>query len=428
MAAEDLAAAVQKEAVRRRNTDRRLMADYDASMTEGERLRHAGDHAAALPRFEAAAAIAVKDSYEEARARYYVGLTRQERLDNQGAAAALEEALRLYQKLPGEEPKTIAIVGATYGISLLRVFRFAEAIQVFELVKTIRAGMPENGAYAGLLHNLAIAHSRGGNPALGVDYATRAVALHTKLDGMGDPSTIESKLVEAFARIEMGELDATAALIRDAARVIRNGAGELHEFYGDALLVEARRVARKGDGVAADALTRRASYIYAQCKALAMDHRNHDLAEIRRLWKTGTKARDENDVALWRMSLQHTLRRYQLETLDFAGSGDRPKEWLFLVPAHWPLSQAGYAARLAFAACNALLSSRQPDDANFLDATAATATVVTAASLDPAAMFAARSWESTIAYSLLDGDRADPLSPAQLTSALTALPPRAQGA
>jgi tetratricopeptide (TPR) repeat protein len=395
------------------------MTDYDEEMAEGERQRKAANHLGALPHFEAAAAVAAEGSYEKARATYYVGLTRQERNDGKGAAAALEEAFKLYQEQPDEDPKTIAIVAVTYGISLLRVFRFADAIAVFELAKTIRAGLPENAAFAGLLHNLAIAWSRGGDPARGVEYAVRAVELHAKLDGASDPATIESKLVEAFARIENGELDTVAALIRDAARVILDGAGELHELFADALLVEARRVARKGDGGAADALTRRASLIYKQCKAEAMEHRDHDISEVRRSWKTGTAARDAADVALWRMSIQHTLRRYQLKTLDFAGSGDRPKEWLFFVPAHWPLSQATYAARLTFAACGELLSAQQPNDPSFLDATSATATPV--ATFDLAALSAARTWEPAVVYTLLAGDSARPVLPEQLPALLAAL-------
>jgi hypothetical protein len=246
------------------------------------------------------------------------------------------------------------------------------------------------------------------------------VALHTRLDGENDPATIESKLVEAFARIEVGELDAAAGVIREAARVILNGAGELHEFFADALLVEARRVARKGDGGAADALTRRASLIYEHCKTEAMEHRDHDIAEVRRLWRAGTKARDAKDVALWHMSIQHTLRRYQLKTLDFSESGDRPKEWLFFVPAHWPLSQATYAARLTFAACNEFLNAQQPNDPNFLDATSATAMPVTAAqaaTLD----LPARTWEPAVVYTMIDGDSARPVLPSELPAMLAAL-------
>lgn len=392
------------------------MSDYDAEMKEGEWQRKAGNHLGALPHFEAASAVAADGSYEKARATYYVGLTRQERNDNKGAAAALEEAFKLYQR---EDPKTISIVAVTYGISLLRVFRFAEALQLFELAQTLRAGQPEN---AGLLHNLAIAWSRGGDPARGVEYAVRAVALHTKLDGENDPQTIESKLVEAFARIERGELDTVAAMIRDAARVVLDGAGELHEFFADALLVEARRVARKGDGGAADALTRRASFIYEQCKPEAMEHRGRDIAYVRSLWKTGTKARDAADVALWRMSIQHTLRRYQPKTLDFAGSGDRPKEWLFFVPAHWSLSQAAYAARLTFAACSEFLSAQQPNDPSFLDATAATAAPITAA--QAATFNAARTWEPAVVYTLIDGNNARPVLTSELATMLAALPQR----
>jgi len=154
-----------------------------------------------------------------------------------------------------------------------------------------------------------------------------------------------------------------------------------------------------------------------------LEQRQKDALDLGRIWRTGSKARDAGDIALWRVTLQHTLRRYQVATLDFAPSGDRPKEWFFFVPAGWPLTHVGYACRLVFAAGNLMLNAREPSDPNFLDATQATATVPDAAELantDFAALFGRRVWEPTIAYGVVSGDLGVPLSPDAFARALAA--------
>src|SRR6185295_12681523 len=121
------------------------------------------------------------------------------------------------------------------------------------------------------------------------------------------------------ALVETGDLAAAAPLIRRGALVVLSGAGEAHPFFADALLVEARRVAKTGDGGAAEALARRAMFILsrADLQPAAVEQRKRDAEALGPIWRTGSKARDAGDVALWRVSMEHTLRRYQGATLDF---------------------------------------------------------------------------------------------------------------
>jgi tetratricopeptide (TPR) repeat protein len=401
------------------------MADYYALMDEGRRLRAQSSFAEAQAKFDAAAAAAAPGSADFALGRYHSGLTRQDRDDDAGAVGPMEEALRIYETRPGEAPAK-AVMGAALGLSLLREFRWAEAARAMEASNGLYGDSPENAAsLAAGLHNLAIATTRGGDPRRGLEIARQAVALHEAIDGAAHPNTVESRLVEAFALIETGELEAAGSLIRRAARAILAGAGESSAWFADALLTEARRVARQGDGIAAEALARRAMFILKQEGAGPSQRklRERDAAALGPLWRTGSKARDAGDVALWRVSMQHTLRSYRAATLDFVPAGSLPKEWYFFVPAGWAPSEAPYAARLAFAEANRFLNSREPADAGFLDATQATASLPDAHELENtkfAERLGARVWESSMAYSLVRGDLCVPLSPVEFARALAA--------
>jgi tetratricopeptide (TPR) repeat protein len=403
-----------------------LMLPYDAFMEEGKSLRSQGRFAEALGRFNAAEGAVPQWTKPWGLARYYGGLTQQDLMNSAQAVALLENAARVFNNRP-EDVEWAARVGEALGLSLLRECRWAEAARVIEESNRRFGDSPEHaGSIAADLHNLAIAWTRSGDAARGLEVARKAVALHEKVDGPYHPNTVETQLIAAYALIETGDLEKAGAEIRRAAKVILGQAGEAHGYFADALLTEARRVARLGDGCAAEALARRAMFILATAdiSAAVLKQRQRDAADLERLWRTGHPARNTRDVALWRMSIQHTLRRYQVDTLDFSPSGDRPKEWFFFVPGNWPRSQAHYAARLVFAEANRGLNQREPSDPHFLDATQATATVPDLRELGElrfADLFQRRVWEPSVAFSLVKGQWGVPLTPAGFARALAAL-------
>ncbi len=395
------------------------MGDYDRLMADGNTLRQAGRFDEALLHFERASAAAPKSTLPYAEAIYFKGVTFQNREDDAGALPFLEEAFHLLETLNAAAPK-LALAGAALGLSLLRLHRWTETAAVLE--KTIPRYSPEERSdLACSWHNLAIAATRSGDPKRGLNAAVQAVALHASLEGLGDPITVDSRLVEAYARVETGDLD--GALIRRIGTVILNGAGEAHSYFGNALMVEARRVARLGDGPAAEALARRALYILkgGDTHPMLLDLQRRAAIELQSLWRTGKPARDSKEIVLCRLRLQHTLRRFQAETLDFAPSGDRPKEWLVFVPATWPLT--AQIAHLIFADLSRHLAAREPADPHFLDATSAAVTIVSDADLREmklAELYQAKTWEPTVAFSVLRGNVSDELSPQDLARALSA--------
>jgi len=401
------------------------MLPYEGFMEEGKAFRSQRRYAEAQARFYSAACDVPPWTKPWALARFFAGWTWQDQLNYEKSLEPLAEAFRTLDNMP-EEREWAALVGGVLGLSFLTLHRYADAVRVLE--RTDRHYQDLGGkddAHATCLHNLALALTRSGDAAGGVETAKRALTLRERVSGPFHPMTVDTRLIAAYAWIESGDLETAALEIRKAAQPILRNAGERHSYFGDALLTEARRVAREGDGYAAEALARRALFILGQAgiETSVLEQRQKDAGDLGRLWRTGSKAGDADDVVLWRVTLQHTLRRYQVDTLDFAPSGDRPKEWFFFVPAGWPRTQVGYACRLVFAAANVMLNAREPSDPNFLDATQATAAIPDAAALattDFAALFGRRVWEPTIAYSLVHGDRGVPLSPGDFARALAA--------
>lgn len=402
------------------------MLPYDGFMEEGKAFRSQHRYAEAQARFYSAAAEVPPWTKPWALARFFTGWTWQDQQNPAKSLEPLAESFRTLDNMP-EEQEWAALVGSVLGLSYLLLYRYDDAVQVLD--KTDRRYQDLKGkddAHATSLHNLAMALTRGGNAVRGLETAKRALSLRERVSGIYHPTTVDTRLIAAYAWIESGDLETAALEIRKAAQPILLNAGEQHSYFGDALLIEARRVARLGDGCAAEALARRALFILQQAgvEPSVLEQRRKDALDLGRIWRTGSKARDAGDVALWRVTLQHTLRRYQVATLDFAPSGDRPKEWFFFVPAGWPLTQVGYACRLVFATANLMLNAREPSDPNFLDATQATATVPEASELakvEFAALFGRRVWEPTIAYSVVRGDLGVPVSPDDFARALAAL-------
>ena len=395
----------------------------------GSVLRSAGMLPEAEQQYEALSTAARAELGPDATAyllaRYFLGLTRQDRDDEAGAVAPLEEAVLGFEKRPNADQE-VGLMGTALGLSLMRLHRFPEAVKYLDRARQRLAKLPaQANSLAAALHNLAMSQVRGGDAKAGLETAKQAVALREKINGASHPLTVETQFVEALARIDTGDSAGASALIRKGALMVLSGPGEAHPFFADALLLEARRTARAGDGTAAEALARRALFIIEKSgiTPAAAEQRKLDAREIGALWRTGKAAKGPDDVALWKVSIQHTLRRYQFETLDFAGSGDRPKVWFFFVPASWPLTSVTYATQLVFGGCNAFLNSREPADASFLDATSAQATVPTERELLDTKlddMFRSRVWEPSIGYSLVGGASSTPLSPADFALALAA--------
>ena len=224
-------------------------------------------------------------------------------------------------------------------------------------------------------------------------------------------------------------LEEAAPIIREAATAILAGAGEAHQFFSRALLVEARRVAITGDGGAAEALARRAVFVLRQrdAPAAVVAEAERDSAAIPSLWRGIAAASGPEEVRLWRIEIQHTLRRYQVASLDFIGSGGQPLLWYFFAPAWADLRNPAEAmrwAQLVFADASAALTAREPADANFLDATSAVGTEPSPADLaatDFIALFRKRVWEESCAFSLVEGKRSLPLAPTPFARALVRL-------
>lgn len=392
------------------------MTAYDDAMQAGGNLRQAGRFDEAKAQFENAIAAAAPGSLDLALASYFLGLVAQDRDDNAGSLAPLAAALTIYDR-QADGARSAGLAGSALGLSLLRLRRFGEAAQALErAVAQLSIRESESPqTLASSKHNLAMAYTRGGDPQRGLAAAKNALAAREQLDGPYHPLTIETKLVSAYAQIECGDLAGAGTAIRAAAKVILAGPGEGHAFFADALLTEARRVAREGDGAAAEALARRALYLLKQSGAdrASLTQHETDAAALAPLWRTAPKAQSVSDLALWQVRMDVTLRCYQADTLDFAPAPPREKVWFFFVPARWPAHWALHAARLTFAGISQGLSSREPADPNFLDALAAEARVpgepeLTAAALPQA--FQARIWEPSIAYSLVRGGVSLPLS------------------
>ncbi|HZE95562.1 MAG TPA: tetratricopeptide repeat protein [Planctomycetota bacterium] len=403
------------------------MLPYEQYMSEGQALRTQGRHAEAASRFNSATMEAPKFTKPWALAQYYLALSLASRDKLDDAIEAFEPAWRHFDNAE-DDADTACSVGGNYGLALIRHRRWADAVRILDSTRRRHEAMGKDpGNLAIACHNLAIARTRSGDAAGGLEAATKAVELHSRAEGVDHPDTIESRLIRAYARIETGDLAAAGPEIRSAAGVILAQVGEAHAYFGDALLTEARRQVRLGDVGAGEALARRANYLFTEAglSAASKSQRDRDALDLELLWRKASPARDAGDVAVWRMSIQHTLRRYQVGTLDFLPSGDRPRDWVFFVPKSWPLSNALYAARLVFSAANSWLNSREPSDPNFLDATQATASapgLVELSSTDFVAVFKERGWEPTIAYSVVRGNMGIPIgSPADFARALAAL-------
>lgn len=357
-------------------------------------------------------------------ARYFVGLVRSDRDDQAGAALALREAYDGFCRLPGEQDGP-RLIGAALALALLRLRRFDEVVDV--LRRFAGTGREDESA-ASILHNLSLALIHSGQAATALPFIRQALDLRSRLNGRNHPYYIETQLVEALALVDSGDRAGAAPILREACGAVLAGAGEAHPFFARGLIVEARRLALSGDGGAAEALARRALFALRSGDASesVIADNARDASEIGPLWRRSPAARGPEEVRMWRMEMQHTLRRYQAHSLDFAESGDRPLTWYFFVPAKVSVTDAAAAlqlARLAFADCNIVLNGREPADANILDVTSVQASEPSLTELqktDFESLFRSRVWEPSVAYSLVEGTRSLPLAPSHFAFALNA--------
>jgi tetratricopeptide (TPR) repeat protein len=387
-------------------------------------LRTSGQLEAAEKMFDEIGVLAQKElgahAFPFLFARYSLGLVRDARADYDGAVAPFRDALAGFDAA-GQARET-ALVAAALGLALLHGQHWADAATTLaDALK--RLGNSEPTSRASTLHNLTLALVHAGRAAEAVETGAQAVALRRSLTGENHPLWVDTALVHAMALVDAGQSEAAAAQIRHAAQIILAGAGEAHSFFADALLVEARRVARAGDGPAAEALGRRAMFILEsqQLSPDALRQRRADAAALGPIWRTGQAAQSADDVVLWELSLQHTLRRYQVAQLSFAGSGDRPRRWFAFVPASWSTELARYAAQLIFADENRFLNAREPADANFLDTTAATARRIATSVLESVPLkdlFADAVWERSVFFNLASGKQSIPLNSDEISAAL----------
>ncbi|MBS0660672.1 MAG: tetratricopeptide repeat protein [Verrucomicrobia bacterium] len=410
------------------NVQEELDLRHEALGFVGSTWRRAQQPELAEAAYEALSAVARAELGPDSRTyflgRYFVGLVRTDRDDDAGAALALREAYEGFGRLPDPSAETRA-VGAALGLALLRLRRFEEVIEV---LRRHAGSPPEDVTAASILHNLALALIHTGQAAAALNFIHQALNLRARLNGVQHPYYIETQLVEALARVDSGDRAGAAPIVRAAAAAVLAGGGETHPFFARALLVEARRVALTGDGAAAEALARRALHLLrlGQAAAGVIEENARDAAAIAPLWRTLPAARGPAEVRLWRAEMQHTLRRYQVHSLDFAESGDRPLVWYFFVPTALSVTDpaAGLQlARVAFADCNVTLHEREPSDANILDATSARLTepsLTELAQTDFVALFRSRVWEPSVAFSLVEGSRSLPLAPAHFAFALCA--------
>ncbi len=392
----------------------------------GNGLRQAGRSTEAEAAYQTMADLALREGGPlfppRLLANYFVGLTRSDREEYTGAIAALRIAYDGYRQLNSAEDVSRGI-GAALGLACIRQHDFAQVVQV---LAPLTAHLKSDQTSATILHNLALALVSDNQPAAAIPHATAAAAIHAQIEGEGHPTTVETRMLQAQALIDAGRADEGLALLRRSAGIILGGPGEGHPYFARALLTAARAMAHAGDGVGAEGLMRRALYIVSQAEVDADVRKQFavDGAAIAPLWRKLKPATAAGEVRLWRMELQHTLRRYQPATLDFAPAHNMPKRWHFFVPAH--LSPTDPAAvqqvtRLVFAAANSWLNSREPADANILDATEAQAIEPGVAELlgtSPQDFFPQRSWEAAVNYSVADGTACVPLVPQKFAEAL----------
>jgi len=212
------------------------MLPYDGFMEEGKAFRSQRRYAEAQARFYSAAAEVPPWTKPWALARFFTGWTWQDQQNPEKSLGPLAESFRTLDNLPDEE-EWAALVGGVLGLSYLTLHRYDDAVRVLEKTDRRYQGLPgKDDAHATNLHNLAMALTRCGDAVRGLEAAKRALALRERVSGVSHPTTVDTRLIAAYAWVESGDLETAALEIRKAAQPILLNAGERHSFFGDALL------------------------------------------------------------------------------------------------------------------------------------------------------------------------------------------------
>lgn len=352
-------------------------------------------------------------------APYYIGLTRSAKGDAAGAIESFTTALQGFASLKLKDE--CRSTSAALGLEQLRDLKFDAAV---ETLRKVAGDEREDDTQASILHNLCLAGRRGALRELAVPFGEQAVRLRQKLNGAGHPLLVETELVLAQALIVAGRYDEAEPIIRRSAEAVLGGAGEMHPYFADALLAEGLRVAHQGDGIAGEALARRAVFICDRSGEPQdrMQLRWQDCNYIRAVWRPFGIAKSGREMKVWKAKLRYTLRRYQVNQLSFVGSGDRERTWLFFVPEQVPEVNAKLWAQMVFADIDASLNAREPADPSFLGVTGCEVTALTAEEamgFDYASLYRDIVWEPAAAFSIGNGN-SHPIDPISLGRALAA--------
>jgi serine/threonine-protein kinase len=145
-------------------------------------------------------------------------------LDARSAWTYIEAARQRAEPLAAEDPKLLAHVLMTHGITQQRLGRGAEASADFERAQALfeRAGEAGREGLAGVLHNRGwLAFAAGDYPAA-LDWYQRAIAGKTALQGKDHPSTLISRstytlTLAALDRLQEAETE-LVSLLADTTR------------------------------------------------------------------------------------------------------------------------------------------------------------------------------------------------------------------
>jgi len=154
-------------------------------------------------------------------------------LDGRSAWPYIEQALARAEPREAQDPKRLGHVMMTYGVTLQRLGRGADAMAAFERAQTMfeRSGPEGREGLASVLHNRGwVADLLGDQPAA-LDWYRQAIAGKTALLGADHPSTINSRTalagtLAALDRLEEAEAE-LMALLPDTARRM----GERSSYY-----------------------------------------------------------------------------------------------------------------------------------------------------------------------------------------------------
>ncbi len=154
-------------------------------------------------------------------------------LDGAGALPWIEGALARALPLEESDPKSLANVLMTHGVTVQRLGRDDEAMANFERAQLLfaRSGPEGREGLASVLHNRGwVAESRGDNAAA-LDWYQQAAAAKTALLGGDHPSTLNSRTAVAGALAAVDRLAEAEAMLLAVAPDVERRMGAKSSFY-----------------------------------------------------------------------------------------------------------------------------------------------------------------------------------------------------